>query len=130
MRKMASIACAAAVVGAAILGTTTGAFAGDPYEAIISCGQQGQHINIVPCFTDTELKVTKGNRSKIYRAVDLQQLGSQYEDGLHISLPEEFQITAQNSHGSLILTLIIVDSSGEILFEDQASQYGVVLAWN
>jgi hypothetical protein len=108
-----------------------------PYEAIISCGM-GSHINILACFAggsrgaDTEMKLTNGGRSGMYKAYNFNQSGGQeMGDGYHIPLSEKFSLKVQNSHKTLILEVKIIDrKSGKILFEDQASQYGVINVGN
>ena len=46
---------------------------------------------------------------------------------LEINLKESFKIYAQNSAKSLVLSLKIIDNAtGATVFEDSASQYGVI----
>lgn len=100
------------------------------YEAIISCGMNGQHMNILPCFTDTELKVSKDGQAVVYKVYNLRNAGQEYADGLHIELPSSFSIVAQNSQKTLILELVVKDSNGSVVYQDQAGQYGVVSVRN
>lgn len=102
-----------------------------PYIAVLSCGMPN-HINILACFSgshgvDTELKIRSGGSSNMYKAYNMSQAGKEKQDGFYIDLAKSFEITAQNSHSSLILTLKIIDrASGKVLYKDQAAHYGVV----
>ena len=81
------------------------------------------------CFDKTDLKVSYNNRSAIYGMYDFatDKVGSTDSRGfVNINLPKHFRLVAQNSHPSLILSVKIRDSKGAIVFEDQASQWGVV----
>jgi hypothetical protein len=99
---------------------------GGDYTAVLSCGM-GQHINILACFKDTELRIQTENESVVYKIYNLHQAGVEYSDGLHIELPSRFVISAMNSHKLLILTLTVWDDDG-IVSSDQAGQYGIVSA--
>ncbi len=101
-------------------------FAKSTYTAIISCGFQGSHINILPCFSDTELKISTKKNSKVYKIYDFYGLGESYQDGLHIDLPESFQLTAQNSSGDLVLGIKIINKEGLVVFNQQAGKWGVI----
>ena len=101
-----------------------------PYTAIVSCTSSGIQLHILSCFNDTELKLTTNNRSKIYPAWEIQQLGQTYNDGLHIELPESFSLKAQNGTDGVILGVQIVDQHRNVIYEDQASQYQVVFVGN
>jgi len=100
------------------------------YTAILSCGLSGDHINILACFENTELRITKNNRTKSYKIYEIRNVGREYRNGLHIDLPSHFKLKAQNSHDTLTLGLIIKNSNGDIVFEDQAGHYGVVSVSN
>jgi hypothetical protein len=101
-----------------------------PYTAIVSCTTSGIQVHILSCFNDTELKITTNNRSRIYPAWEIQQLGQSYNDGLHIELPENFSIKAQNGTSGVILGVQIVDQYENVIYEDQATQYQVVFVGN
>ena len=101
-----------------------------PYTAIVSCTTSGVQVHILACFNDTELKLTTNNRSRIYPAWEIQQLGQSYNDGLHIELPENFSIKAQNGTDGVILGVQIVDQYQNVIYEDQATQYQVVFVGN
>jgi len=64
---------------------STEAFAQN-FTAILSCGFNGNHINIAACFTDTDLKLTNHGQTGIYKIYNIGQLGTEYRDGLHINL--------------------------------------------
>jgi hypothetical protein len=109
-----------------------------PYIAVFTCGMGDRHINILACFAaagssrvDTELRITTGNATKIYKAYNLRQVGQERQDGFYIELPEHFGLVAQNSHDSLILGLkIVARASGEILYQNQAARFDVVSVSN
>jgi len=105
-----------------------------PYTAVLTCGMGGgDHINIVACFTggsygvDTELEITNGQNYQMYKPYNLRQAGSEYYSGFEIDLRDSFTIIAQNSSEYLLLSLEIIDNStGMKLYQDSASQFGVV----
>ena len=102
-----------------------------PYIAVLSCGMPN-HINILACFSgshgvDTELKIRSGGASNMYKVYNMSQAGKEKQDGFYIDLAKSFEIKAQNSHSSLILTLKIIDrATGKVLYKDQAAHFGVV----
>ena len=101
------------------------------YEAILSCGMSaGDNINILACFTNTELEINNGGQYDMYKVYNISSLGQQQRDGLHIQLSHHFIIKAQNSQDTLLLNLKIVDSNGAILFQKSASKYGVISVTN
>ncbi len=105
-----------------------------PYTATLSCGMGGSdHINIVACFVggtygvDTDLEIRNGQDYQLYKPYNLRQAGSEYFDRFEINLKDSFQIVAQNSSEYLILSLKIIDNAtGTKIYEDSASQFGVV----
>jgi len=105
------------------------------FIAIINCGpsEQGGPSYIDNCFNDSELKITLDNISTIY---DMKsgnypsQSGEWKNDGLHIKLTKKFSITAQNSLPVEMLTIKIKDQSGNVIFQDQASQYQFIKVKN
>lgn len=109
-----------------------------PYEAVLTCGMGSRHLNILACFAAegsygvaTELKLTRDGRSVVYKVFNLSEAGSQRGDGLHIDLTEDFALVAQNSHGTLVLGLKIVErQSGKVLYQDQVGKFGVLRVSN
>ena len=105
-----------------------------PYIAIFTCGMGNGHINILACFAgqgssrvDTELKLTNGEQSAMYKAYTLSRAGDERRDGFYIDLREHFSIMAQNSHDTLILSLKVVDRvSGKVLYQNQAARLDVL----
>ena len=105
-----------------------------PYIAIFTCGMGNGHINILACFAgqgssrvDTELKLTNGEQSAMYKAYTLSRAGDERRDGFYIELREHFSIMAQNSHDTLILSLKVVDRvSGKVLYQNQAARFDVL----
>ena len=102
----------------------------DSYTAVVSCGMQDRNLNVMACFMDTDLELTKDGMTTVYKVYDLQRAGRIYQDGLHIDLPNNFSILMQNSSKRLVLGLSIYDSSREMVFQDQAGQWGVINVGN
>lgn len=105
-----------------------------PYEAVLSCGFNGQHINIAACFAgskygvNTELEINNGGSYKMYKSWELQQAGREvYGQGLTIALKKNFLIKAQNTDETLLLGLKIRETAtGRILYEKSVGRFGVV----
>ena len=108
---------------------STEAFAQN-FTAILSCGFNGNHINIAACFTDTDLKLTNHGQTGIYKIYNIGQLGTEYRDGLHINLSQSFRITAQNSDDTLVLGLVIKDGNGNTVYQDAVGRFGVIKVGN
>ena len=109
-----------------------------PYLAVLTCGMGSNHINVVACFAaqgsssvDTELRLTNGDSTRMYKAYSMREAGQERSDGFHIELRRNFSIQAQNSHGTLILGLKIIDrASGRVVFEKQAARFDVISVAN
>ena len=109
-----------------------------PYIAILTCGMGNGHINVLACFAshgaagvDTELKLTNGGQTTMYKAYTLHSAGEERRDGFHIQLREHFTITAQNSSATLILGLKIVDRlTGAVLYQNQGARFDVLRVTN
>lgn len=104
-----------------------------PYKAVLACSFGGSHTNIAACFAggqyvpQTTLEITNGTRNQTYQAFNLNQAGRETREGLVIDLRESFEVTAQNSHETLILQLTITRrDTGAVVFQDSAAQYGVI----
>lgn len=104
-----------------------------PYVATLSCEFQGNHTNIAACFlggeysASTQLELTNDNSSRIYQGYELNTVGRELRSGLSIDLTKSFSMQVQNASEDLSLRLKIVErKSGEVVFEDIASQYGVI----
>jgi hypothetical protein len=109
-----------------------------PYVAVLTCGMGQQHINILACFAAegsygvaTELKLTNGTSTGVYKVYNLSEAGSTRRDGFYIDLRDSFAVSAQNSHGTLVLGIKIIDRvSGKVLYQDQAGKFGVLRVSN
>ena len=108
-----------------------------PYIAFITCGTQGQHINVLACFAgahggvDTELELRNGKQYGLYKVYDISNLGEESRKGLAIKLSRSFQLTAQNASDILVLGVRIVDrATGRTLFEKQVGMFGVIKVRN
>ena len=100
------------------------------YKAVLSCGMNNEHINILACFESTELKLTNYGSTNVYKIYNIHQAGNQYRDGLHIRLSDSFKITAQNSHQNLVLSIQITDENGKKLYQDAVGKFGVIKVGN
>jgi len=52
-------------------------------------------MSLVPCFSDkiqSDLSLTINGSMRVYKFFDLGQLGTEYNDGVHIELPRSFSI--------------------------------------
>lgn len=101
-----------------------------PYTATFSCGMNGRNFNIVACFAESDLKITTSEGGRLYKVYNLQSAGVIDSQGLHLQLPEHFELLAQNSQKTLILTVSIKDSTGKEVYSDQQGQYGTIRVQN
>ncbi len=105
-----------------------------PYIAILTCGMNKQHINILACFAGqgshgvaTELKLKNGDQLGMYKAYNMSSIGTERRDGFYIDLRPDFSIAAQNSHSTLVLALKILDRlTGKVLYQDVAAKFDVL----
>lgn len=102
----------------------------DLYNAVISCGMNNQNINVLACFTKTDLEVKVDNRTTVYKSYNLQSAGEMYQDGLHIQLPSNFSLVAQNSQKNMVLSVVIYDGSNNVVYQNQVGQWGVINVGN
>ena len=108
----------------------TQAVAQGEFKAVLSCGMNGSHMNILACFKDTDLKLTNNGQTGVYKIFNIDQLGTEYQDGLHITLSNSFQLTAQNSHNTLTLGVKIYDTNNKEVYQDMVGMYGVIKVGN
>jgi hypothetical protein len=107
-----------------------------PFEAILSCEMDGENFgNIAVCFSgnysNSELKLTNGSEVRVYKIYELQQLGEEQQDGLHIPLKRNFAISAQNSSEYSVLRLKIINyATREVLNDQAAGKWDVVAIRN
>ena len=100
------------------------------YKAVLSCGFNGSHINILACFDGTDLKLTNNGQTGIYKIYNISQLGREYRDGFHINLSTSFSLKAQNSHDTSTLGIKIYDANNTEVYQDMVGQYGVINVGN
>ena len=105
-----------------------------PYTAEITCTSGNGLFGLMLCFEKSELKITINNRSKAYTyrdfimgTVDNGEVSDNYTVA-KVYLPKHFRVTAQNSYSpaNFILGVKITNSTGHVVFEDQAGSFGVV----
>ena len=105
-----------------------------PYTAEITCTSGNGLFGLMLCFGKSELKITINNRSKAYTyrdfimgTVDNGEVSDNYTVA-KVYLPKHFRLTAQNSYSpaNFILGVKITNSTGHVVFEDQAGSFGVV----
>ena len=106
-----------------------------PFTATLTCGMRGEHINILGCFSNTELEIQNGGDYRLYKIYEIHEAGEEYHDGesfgFRIKLKENFKIKAQNSDDTLVLSInIIKNSNGKSLFRKSVAQYGVIAIAN
>ena len=101
-----------------------------PYYVYITCGFNGQHLNIMACFggsVGTEIELRNGNDYGLYKFHQIPGLGRETRDGLLIDLRHNFELTAQNSSDNLILGIKLYDRiTGDLTYQKQVGTYGVI----
>lgn len=104
------------------------------YTAIVTCGPVTAPGYVDNCFNDSDLKITKDNITTLYNMSSgnfPSTAGEAFSDGLHIKLPESFSVYAQNSmDNDVLMVKIVKNDSGKVVFQDQASKYGVISVRN
>lgn len=107
-----------------------------PFYAVITCGFQGQHMNIIPCFAGnvgTELELKNGSEYNLYQVQDLMtgRVGRETREGFIINLRRSFSLKAQNADENLILGVKIINrASNENVFEKKVSRFGLIRVSN
>lgn len=102
-----------------------------PYRAELTCGLSGRHMRLIACFSSsllsTELELRNGQAYGLYKPFEIQRLGHETERGFTIDLKKNFELQVQNSSESLVLGVRIMDvRSGQVLFQKQVGQFGVI----
>ncbi|GHA07316.1 hypothetical protein GCM10011617_29970 [Novosphingobium arvoryzae] len=104
-----------------------------PYVAVISCGLNGwENINVLACFAGsdsgaaTELEINNGGAYALYKPHEIAGNFIQQQRGIEIPLKQKFSIKIQNSHRTVKLGLRIFDRSGNVIYQRQVAQYGVI----
>ena len=101
-----------------------------PYYAVVTCGFQGNHTNILACFAGrvgTEIELRNGNQYGLYKAHEIRNLGQESHQGFKINLRRNFELKAQNSSENLVLGVVIRDvKTDQIVFQKQVSRFGVI----
>ena len=97
-----------------------------PYVATVACGTGGGNINVRACFKTTDLKLRTSEGVQLYKIYNMDQAGVIDREGLHIKLPEHFSLVGQNDHDLLILSLVVKDRTGKVVYSDKQGQFGIV----
>jgi hypothetical protein len=105
------------------------------YRAELTCGLSGRHMLLLACFSSsslsTELELRNGEAYGLYKPFEIQRLGHETERGFNIDLKNNFELQIQNASESLVLGVRILDvRSGELLFQKQVGQFGVITVSN
>jgi hypothetical protein len=88
-------------------------------------------MSIVGCFSNTELEIRSGDDYRLYKIYDINKAGEESTAGLKIDLKKNFEIRAQNSDDTLVLSLNIVEkSTGKSVFKKSVAQYRVIKVKN
>lgn len=106
-----------------------------PYRAELTCGLSGRHMLLLACFSSsalsTEIELRNGEAYGLYKPYEIQRLGVETERGFNINLKNNFELQVQNASESLVLGVRILDiRSGELLFQKQVGQFGVITVSN
>lgn len=86
-------------------------------------------MNAFAYFQGTDLKLRRDGSTRIYRIQELSGFPD-FGRGLEIDLTNSFELSAQNSNATLVLGVDIRDRSGNIVYQDQVGQYGVIRVSN
>lgn len=102
-----------------------------PCRAELTCGLSDQHMRLLACFSSsllsTELELRNGQAYGLYKAFEIQHLGHETARGFTIDLKKNFELQVQNASESLVLGVRILDvRSGQVLFQKQVGQFGVI----
>jgi hypothetical protein len=105
-----------------------------PYYAVITCGFQGQHMNILACFAGrvgTEIELRNGNEYGLYKVHEIGRLGQESQDGFRVNLRRNFELKVQNSSEHLTLGVVVREvKSEQVVFQKQVSRFGVISVRN
>jgi hypothetical protein len=105
-----------------------------PFYAIVSCGMNQQHINVLACFAGrvgTELELRNGTEYGMYKAHEITGVGQDTPEGLMINLRNNFSLKVQNSNDQLILGVKIIQrSTNKVVFVKQAASYQMISIGN
>ena len=106
-----------------------------PYRAELTCGLSGRHTLLLACFSSsslsTELELRNGQAYGLYKPFEIPRLGHETERVFTIDLKKNFELQVQNASESLVLGVRILDvRSGQVLFQKQVGQFGVITVSN
>jgi hypothetical protein len=148
--------CAGTLIATAAIGISSAEANNWKYEAVLTCSHGNTQFNILACFAksgaygaDTDLSVTRDGLQNLYKVYDLVHMphmsGSVIagtdtdieqgmfvdDDGLHLLLPDNFVITAQNSQEYLVLGIRIINiNTRDTVYQEQVGHYGVINVGN
>lgn len=101
-----------------------------PYTAVLSCGVNGfENLNLLGCMTGdvgSEIELNNGGNYGLYKAYNLPNEWEHTERGVEIRLAKNFSIKMQNSNKYNLMGLRVFDNKGNVLFQKQVSQWGVI----
>ncbi|WP_423357844.1 hypothetical protein [Pseudomonas citronellolis] len=103
---------------------------GTKYLAEVTCSFGQRKVNVISCFLNTDLKIHTATSAEIYKAYNLPAAGRFDGTTLIVPLQEHFELTAQNSHKTLVLGVTIRDLEGNVGYTDKVGQYEVIRVQN
>lgn len=105
-----------------------------PYTAVLNCGMNGfDNINLMACMggdVGTEIELNNNGQYGLYKVYNLPSDWQQTERGVEIPLAKTFSLKMQNSSENLTMGLRVFDNNGNILFQKQVAQWGVITVSN
>jgi len=107
-----------------------------PYTAVINCGLDGfeNRVVLMGCMSHngvtTELELTNGDQYGMYKGYNMPNDWPYTKRGLEIPLSKHFQLKIQNAAENLMIGVRIFDNNGNIVFQKQASHFGVIEVQN
>jgi hypothetical protein len=148
--------CAGTLIATAAIGISSAEANNWKYEAVLTCSHGNTQFNIIACFaksgsygSDTELSVTRNGLQNLHKVYDLVNVphmtGSMIvgtdtniaegifvdDDGLHILLPHNFVVTAQNSQEHLVLGIRVTNiDTKDIVYQEEVGHYGIIKVGN
>lgn len=106
-----------------------------PYVATISCMIGMQKTSLQACMSSksiqTEIELKNGSVYRMYKMFDVTDIGDWNGQEMVVDLRSNFELKAQNADATLTLNVVIKRrSTGDIIFQKSAAQFGVIAVKN